>query len=654
VERVWRDGVNYTGPWTKFDSRIRFDISGAGYGWNFGSGAPSSSQIDFRSTVTHELGHSLGFMPSYDGGDDKWGGCWGTSTSPFAFAGYNGLSRWDKKLIDDAGNRAAVGSTGTPGNFDEEADPVWFTGANAVAYYGGNVPVFAPYYYDYGSSLSHLDDISLPNALMSPYASAGVMNRSPTRVEAEIMKDLGWSVQNKKVWTRGAGSANWVDAANWNPVGAPDASWDLVLNGVNLVSGATMYLGGNQAVNLLTIDATKDFTLGGTSGTLTIVKANLVRTAASSGTQTLARPVALGASAVWDIAGSGQLAVSGVISGTGFALEKRGPGTLLLAAANTYTAGTTVSAGTLLVSNTTGSGTGPGAVTVGAATLGGTGFINGPVTLTGDSTLTSTGTLTISNTLTVQGLANQLSSGTVLTTGDVTISPGAVFIINGTLGGNTGNLIVYGILMGKGTINKSLSIAAGGTLSPGAPSSVKSMSQVLVGAAPQTFSFEIGAASPNYSQPADSTNDVLRITSQTLPFANAAGDAPAALTADTVIDVYFIFNDPPAGQYDAEFFAETDYTDAVRDATFQYWRLDPRGSRLHNGNFFSPLDESLVDWSVVPETAAFAGAEASGYITEFAVVPEPATLALLTFGAALVLRRRKQESPPPISGSRVG
>jgi autotransporter-associated beta strand protein len=325
-------------------------------------------------------------------------------------------------------------------------------------------------------------------------------------------------------------------------------------------------------------------------------------------------------------------------------LTKTGAGTLVLGGSNTHTGGTEVSGGTLLVKNTAGSATGTGAVTVIAATLGGTGFINGPVTLTGDATLTSTGTLTINNTLTIQGLANQLAAGTVLTTGDVTIEPEAVFIVNGTLGGGTGSLVIYGTLMGKGTINKSLSLEAGGVLSPGEPSTIQGMAQILNAAAPRNFSFEIGAASPNYASPSNSLNDLVRLTDDAMPFADASGESPAALSADTVIDVYFLWSDPALGEYKAEFFAATDFSDAVAGATYQYWRLNPRGSRYHNGNFFSPLDASLVDWSVVPETATFDGQAAGGYITEFEVVPEPATLALVALGWLLSYARIRRKA----------
>ncbi|MCX5656552.1 MAG: PEP-CTERM sorting domain-containing protein, partial [Planctomycetota bacterium] len=181
----------------------------------------------------------------------------------------------------------------------------------------------------------------------------------------------------------------------------------------------------------------------------------------------------------------------------------------------------------------------------------------------------------------------------------------------------------------------------GGVLSPGAPSTIQGMAQILNAQAPQTFSFEIGAAAPNYANPSNSLNDLIRLTDDTAPFADASGQAPAGLTPDSVIDVYFLSSDPALGEYKAQFFAATDFTDAIAGATYQYWRLNPRGSRYHNGNFYSPLDESLVDWSVVPETATFAGAEASGYITQFSVVPEPATLALLACGAAALLRRRR-------------
>ncbi|MCX5683992.1 MAG: ADP-ribosylglycohydrolase family protein [Planctomycetota bacterium] len=427
----------------------------------------------------------------------------------------------------------------------------------------------------------------------------------------------------------------WNNPANWSGGAAPGPQ-DIAVFG----AAASRQITIGQAESALGLDLrAAGWTLDGPGKTLTVGAGGIASSGA--GTSTIIPTVVLSANSIWTVGTGNILRLAGDIDGPDFALTKNGPGTLALSGSGAYGGGTAVLAGTLLAENTADSATGSGAVTVGAATLGGTGFINGPVTLTGDSTLTSTGTLTINNTLAILGLANQLAAGTVLTAGDVTIEPGAVFIVNGTLGGDSGNLLVYGTLMGRGTINKNCILEAGGVLSPGAPSSIQTMAQVRAGAAPQTFSFEIGAAAPNYANPASSLNDLVRLTNATAPFADAAGSAAAALSADTVIDVYFLSADPALGDYKAQFFAATDFTDAIAGATFQYWRLDPRGTRLYNGNFYSPLDASLVEWSVVPETATFAGDEASGYITQFSVVPEPATLALLACGMAALLRRRR-------------
>lgn len=78
-------------------------------------------------------------------------------------------------------------------------------------------------------------------------------------------------------------------------------------------------------------------------------------------------------------------------------------GTLVLAAANTYTGPTTVNAGNLVVS---GSLAAASAVTVNGGTLGGSGTINGPVSVNAGGTLApgaSVGTLTVNNTLTLAG-----------------------------------------------------------------------------------------------------------------------------------------------------------------------------------------------------------------------------------------------------------
>ena len=192
-ERVWRDGVNYDGQWDGWDTMIELDVSAGGVSWNFGSDAPSGSEIDFRSVVVHELGHSLGFVDTYDYDYDDWGNTYGTATNPYEWDDYNGLTAWDQNLIEGS-NFPEVASEGTPGNFDETGD-VYFTGANAVALYGGNVPVYSPDPYEGGSSLSHLDETGIfPEPLMSPSISLGESIRQPTPLELAAMMDMGWDI----------------------------------------------------------------------------------------------------------------------------------------------------------------------------------------------------------------------------------------------------------------------------------------------------------------------------------------------------------------------------------------------------------------------------------------------------------------------------
>lgn len=257
---------------------------------------------------------------------------------------------------------------------------------------------------------------------------------------------------NDKEWDGGAGTANWVDAVNWDNNTAPNTG-DNILFGANVPANVTVSLDAARTIGNLTFDTARTVTLGNAVFTLTVDGDTITVDQASP---TIAAPVGLTAATTVSVAGGATLNSSAAISG-GFSITKTGAGTLRLSGANTYTDSTTVSAGTLLVNGSTSTNS---AVTVsGGATLGGTGTVAGALTINGGGMLApgdssastlGTGALTLNNTTTLNydlGTASDLTSvngnltldGTLNVTAAAGFGVGTYLLFNytGTLTNNT-------------------------------------------------------------------------------------------------------------------------------------------------------------------------------------------------------------------------
>ena len=230
---------------------------------------------------------------------------------------------------------------------------------------------------------------------------------------------------NTATWTGNGSRFDWSDTGNWANNQNPDGGGNAVVHfaGTNSLTPYNNY-GLNTQFQQIQFDAFAGaFTLNGNDVKLYGGPAkienysslpqtvNMVLTTESSlelnpvnGDITLNRSLyadANGASV--DVYGNNgrTLTINGTITNgnASRSLAVHQNSTVVLTAANSYSAGTTLFAGTLRANNTAGSATGTGAVTVAAAaTLGGTGTISGPVdvlgTVTAGADATQTGTLT--------------------------------------------------------------------------------------------------------------------------------------------------------------------------------------------------------------------------------------------------------------------
>lgn len=154
-----------------------------GYPWGYNS--VTGGQYDFQSTAMHELLHTFGFISVVDKPGSNTVPNW-TSFDEH-IVNKNGVSVFNGDVFNTAYNpNLTGGDTG-----------LYFGGANAIAAYGGPVPLYTPSPWESGSSMSHLDDDTFTGSiekLMNAASDTGVGVRILSPVEIAIMKDLGYTM----------------------------------------------------------------------------------------------------------------------------------------------------------------------------------------------------------------------------------------------------------------------------------------------------------------------------------------------------------------------------------------------------------------------------------------------------------------------------
>ncbi len=277
-------------------------------------------------------------------------------------------------------------------------------------------------------------------------------------------------------WT-GAVSGNWSDAAKWTddqasgtaPTAAGQAGYGLDFNTPGTYT-ATQDLNAGFLLNQLDFGGSA-VTLAGNRLAFTAYGATLPQINQNAATGVvISTPLGLAADLTVGGTGSGEVAITGAITGTG-GLSMSNPGTLKLCGDNTYSGGTTITSGTLQVGN--------------GGTCGSLG--SGPVVNHAALVINRSDNVTLANNIQGTGSLTQAGTGITTLSGSNSYS-GATNIVAGTLRMGA-NSTPPGILTHRWSFNGNLDDSVGGSTATAVGTASVGVNQVTLPGGPNGTSY---------------------------------------------------------------------------------------------------------------------------------------------------------------------
>lgn len=177
TEIIWKEGEDVALDEGDMDFRLQFNPV---YGFSTGNTTPQNS-TDFISVLLHEIGHNVGFNSLNNAG---------------AYGEYYTI--WDSLITDAQGNHP--GEAG----FNYQSGVSYTIGS-------GGLTVYNPFIFNPGSSMSHVDALSDPDALMQYSIGTGIQRRNLSDQEKALLAEMGWVLKDDPTYYASVDGASITD-----------------------------------------------------------------------------------------------------------------------------------------------------------------------------------------------------------------------------------------------------------------------------------------------------------------------------------------------------------------------------------------------------------------------------------------------------------